>query len=494
MPPTISLHASPPDHRIFCNRTLNLRQVRAIGYDMDYTLIHYRTEVWEGHAYSFAQSRLAARGWPVQDLRFAPELMIRGLIIDTQLGHILKVNSFGYVKQAYHGTAPMPLEAQRHVYARMVISLSDSRFVFLNTLFSLSEACLYAQLVDLLDAGALPGGIGYQDLYREVRMGISEAHVEGSLKAQILASPEHFVELDPEVPLALLDQHHAGKKMLLITNSGWSYTRPIMDYAFNRFMPQGMVWQDLFHIVIVAAQKPHFFAGRAPIFEVVSDDGLLRPVTAQGVGALKEGAIYQGGDATWVETTLGLEGDQILYVGDHLYGDVNVSKQLLRWRTALVVRDIEVDLAANSAFASQQRELAVLMDKKQALEVQLSALRLMAQRRKFDYGAPEPASPDLPKDMGRVRQAMMRLDNTIKPLAEAASQLGNAAWGPLMRAGNDKSHLARQVERYADIYMSRVANFASVTPFGYLRSMRGSLPHDLTIGPSVESSRDEIER
>ena len=57
-----------------------------------------------------------------------------------------------------------------------------------------------------------------------------------------------------------------------------------------------------------------------------------------------------------------------------------------------------------------------------------------------------------------------------------------------MRAGNDKSHLARQVERYADIYMSRVANFLDVTPYGYLRSMRGSLPHDLTVGPSVEGT------
>ena len=51
-------------------------------------------------------------------------------------------------------------------------------------------------------------------------------------------------------------------------------------------------------------------------------------------------------------------------------------------------------------------------------------------------------------------------------------------WGPLMRAGNDKSHLARQVERYADVYTSRVSNLLYATPFVYLRSPRGSLPHD----------------
>src|SRR5690606_28552637 len=36
---------------MFANRTLNLRSVAAIGYDMDYTLIHYRTEEWEGVAF-----------------------------------------------------------------------------------------------------------------------------------------------------------------------------------------------------------------------------------------------------------------------------------------------------------------------------------------------------------------------------------------------------------------------------------------------------------
>jgi len=55
---------------------------------------------------------------------------------------------------------------------------------------------------------------------------------------------------------------------------------------------------------------------------------------------------------------------------------------------------------------------------------------------------------------------------------------GNETWGPLMRAGVDKSLFARQVEKYADVYTSRVSNFAHATPYGYLRAARGSLPHD----------------
>ena len=61
-----------------------------------------------------------------------------------------------------------------------------------------------------------------------------------------------------------------------------------------------------------------------------------------------------GGNAAQVERALGLSGDQILYVGDHLFADVHVSKALLRWRTALILReddDVElVKMAVTPAF------------------------------------------------------------------------------------------------------------------------------------------------
>lgn len=467
---------APPQHRrIFCNRTLNLRQVRAIGYDMDYTLIHYRVDEWERKAFEYARHKLLAQGWPVQDLSFDPNLMVRGLILDTQLGNILKVNSFGYVKQAFHGTRPLDFEAQRELYARTVISLSERHYVFLNTLFSLSEACLYAQLVDLLDAQKLPSVLGYADIYRRVRESLDQAHLEGQLKAEIMADPDRFVELDADTVLALLDQRHAGKKLVLITNSDWLYTRSIMSYAFNRYLPTGMTWRDLFHLAIVAARKPDFFSARAPLFDVVSEDGLLRP----NIDGVKEGGVYWGGDATVVEESLGLNGDQILYVGDHIYGDVNVSKTLLRWRTALVVRELEADILAYEAFAQGQQELQTLMSEKEGLEFQMSQLRLQIQRRKGGYAGPVATSEGrLHEAIAELRTTVVGLDEQIKPLAEAASRINNAHWGLLMRAGNDKSHLARQVERYADIYMSRVSNFLAHTPYGYLRSLRGSLPHD----------------
>jgi len=476
--PTVPFEEPPPERGIFCNRTLNLRAIRAIGYDMDYTLIHYRIEEWERRAYEYLRSKLAGLGWPVQDLEFDPGLVIRGLIIDVERGNALKANRFGYVKRATHGTREMPFDVQRELYGRDVVDLADERYAFLNTLFSLSEACMYAQLVDRLDEGALPGVMGYGDLYRQVRTSIDEAHMEGQLKADIIADPDRFVEPDPELPLTLLDQLHAGKKLLLITNSEWQYTREMMRYAFDPFLPKGTSWRDLFDLVIVSARKPGFFSERSPVFRVVSDEGLLEPVPM----GIRESGLYLGGDARMVEDYLGVSGDEILYVGDHIYTDVHVSKSVLRWRTAVVIRELEADLRAEADFAAASARLAELMTRKEALELDQARIRLRIQRRRQRYGPEAKAERGAPRALERELNAvwdrLKALDEEIAPLARAAAKINNPRWGQLMRAGNDKSHLARQVERYADVYTSRVSNFLFQTPFVYLRSPRGSLPHD----------------
>ena len=461
-----------PQRRIYANRTLNLRDIGAIGFDMDYTLVHYDVQAWEGAAFSAAKAILLEDGLAVQDLHFDHTAFSRGLVLDLECGNVVKANRFGYPKRASHGTKMLAWREQRELYARTFVDLRDKRWVFLNTLFSLSEASLFAQLVDRLDRNELAGVTSYEDAFAHVSRALFRVHTEGHIKEAVIANPSAFIAPDSETPLALLDLRHAGKKLALITNSNWRYTRAIMEHTFDPYL-SGASWRSLFDVVIVAARKPTFFTREDPVYRIVdSDEGLLKEHT----GPLQPTEAYHGGNASMVEAAFGLSGQSILYVGDHVFADVNVSKKLLRWRTGLVVRELEQDLQDASA---RTGEINTLMVQKCAIEHHMSVIRLKLQRLNKAYGPQPTESADtLTAQLATYREEIEALDNQISPLVANQSTFGNDRWGSLFRAGKDKSHLARQVERYADFYTSRVSNLMWATPHAYLRSERGSLPHD----------------
>lgn len=456
----------PPERGVFVNRTLNMRTVEAVGYDMDYTLIHYKVDEWETAAFEEARSVLANRKWPVADLQFDPDQFTIGLVFDLKLGNLVKATRFGYVVRAQHGTTMLAFDEQRRMYRDDMVELSDSRFEFMNTLFELSRASLFCQLVEIHDTTPLPGVVTYADLYAAIDDALGEAHMAGLLKAKIVADPDRFVDIDPFVVQTLLDQRAAGKQLALITNSEWAYTSKMMDYAFERFCPGSLSWRDCFDLVIVSANKPRFFSATEPIYRIVDEEqSLLVPHT----GRLVQGDIYFGGNARLVEEALGISGGTPLYVGDHLFGDVHVTKDVLHWRTALITAALEAEIAAAADFAEDERLLVELMAEKIDIDRVQAQLRLAALHDKSKASQSE---------LSEVTQRAIEIDKQIAPLARQASELGNATWGPLMRAGNDKSLYARQVERYADVYTSRVSNLRHETPFAYMRAARGSLPHD----------------
>ncbi|KAK7328570.1 hypothetical protein VNO77_22682 [Canavalia gladiata] len=468
---------------IFCTRTLNLRSISAIGYDMDYTLIHYNVKAWEGRAYDYCMENLKNMGFPVDGLAFDPDLVIRGLIIDKERGNLVKADRFGYIKRVMHGTKMLSTRAVSEMYGRELVDLrQESRWVFLNTLFSVSEAVAYMQMVDKLDDEVIPSDLGsfdYKGLYKAVEKALFAAHIEGRLKSEIMSNPEQFVELDPELPLALLDQKEAGKKLLLITNSDYHYTDKMMHHSFNQFLPNDMGWRDLFVIVIVSANKPDFFQMSHPMYEVVTDEGLMHPCFKAQTGGL-----YSGGSAQMVENSLNIHGDEILYVGDHIYTDVSQSKVHLRWRTALICRELEEEYNALIRSQNRRQSLVELINQKEVIGDLFNQLRLALQRRNKGCPAQTIAASNmddenLTESMKKLLIVMQRLDEKISPMLEADGELFNKRWGYLSRAGLwDKSHLMRQIEKYADIYTSRVSNFLYYTPFMYFRSQEQSLAHD----------------
>lgn len=469
---------SPPERRIFCNRTLNFNSIKAVGYDLDYTLVHYNVEVWEQLAFSFAKDGLLGQGWPVGDLTLDLSSVCRGLVIDLALGNLLKVNRFGYVKAAQHGRRRLDFSEMKSAYLKTLVDLSQDRYILIETLFGISEACAFFQLVDLFDENKLcdTGARTYADIHAALRKSLDRAHMDGLMKAEIMADPGKFVQLDPDVTRALQDQRAAGKKVMLITNSEWEYANAMLTHALNPYMPAGETWRDLFDLTVVEAHKPDFFTSRAPIYELVSEDGLFRPVK----GPLKQGGVYVGGNVAVVEAFLCVSGDSVLYVGDHIFSDVIISKTSQEWRTAMIVREIEDEVKIEAETHHLQVQLAAKMKEKEALESERAQCKVLLQRLSKGYGDRQGAKiGELRRRIEEIRDQLDSMDSDIAPLAIQAGRGVNEAWGFLMRTGNDKSLLTRQVEKYADIYTSRVSNFYYATPFIYLRSPRAVLAHDV---------------
>ncbi|MGD8520300.1 MAG: 5'-nucleotidase domain-containing protein, partial [Desulfobacterales bacterium] len=179
----------PIERNIFTNRTLNMSSIQAIGYDMDYTLIHYDVKQWERTMYEYLKRKLLELGWPVESLEYVPEMIIRGLVLDKKFGNIVKPNRFGYVKRAFHGTQPLDFGSMRKVYSRTTVDIREDRWLLLTTLFDIPVACMYSQLVDKLDRDEVPEVMGYADLAERIIGNLDAAYAEGMLKKKNTQGP-----------------------------------------------------------------------------------------------------------------------------------------------------------------------------------------------------------------------------------------------------------------------------------------------------------------
>ena len=170
--------------------------------------------------------------------------------------------------------------------------------------------------------------------------------------------------------LAAIEAEH-GVRVLYACESGsrgWGFASPDSDYDVRFLYVQPVDWY-----LKVSPQRDVI---ELPISSVLDINGWeLR----KALGLLKKG------NATLIEEYLGLSGSEILYVGDHLYTDVRVSKDVRRWRSGLIVRELEAEIADVNAHRDEQVRLDALMIEKSALEHDQAQIRLAAQRQLKKY-------------------------------------------------------------------------------------------------------------
>ncbi len=472
--------------RIFVNRSLNMSSIKAIGFDMDHTLATYNSINFETLAFKVTLDKFIKAGYPKElaKLKFDVNSVIRGLLVDRERGNLLKVDCYKYVKHAYHGKRQLKKDERHKLYNSQ--SYKADTFLSVDTFFALSEVHLFAEIVDFMSKN--PGRIkkDFREVYADLRKFIDLSHQDGSIKNEVLRNPAKFIDRDPQLPKALSRMIEGGKSLFLLTNSNYEYTNMVMTYLLQHADSPYQRWQDYFDTIIVSAGKPDFFVGKKTFVEIDPK----KSDTRKHKGALRRGAIYSGGNAESLQALTGFRGDEILYVGDHVYGDIITSKDRLNWRTMLVVPELTKELPLiekNTHVVHEierlQLEREVLDEKLQILRNRLSAANDQLQLAHSDNKIKRVKilAREVDKLSGKLQdkdKTLQALDEQIRRLIKEREQAIHPVWGELMKVGMEKSRFAQQVEQYACLYTGTVTNIRFYSPFKRFTSNRDLLPHD----------------
>jgi HAD superfamily 5'-nucleotidase-like hydrolase len=474
----------PRERRVFTNRNLKMSQVQWVGFDMDYTLAIYDQQMMDDLQVRATVEKLIKRGYPefIRDIGPPRDFPVRGLIIDKRFGHILKMDRYKFVHKGFHGLRELTKEEIKELYLHKKIRPATPRYHWIDTLYALSEVACYAALVDAMDKRGL--SIDYARAFTDIRECIDEAHRDGTILDTVSADLPRYIRRDASLAPTLHKFRSAGKKLFLLTNSRWSYTDKMMTYLLGGAMSEYPSWKNFFDVVICAAQKPAFFQDRRPL--LLREGEMLRQATFP----LERGKVYEGGNLHDFERALGVPGDEVLYVGDHIYGDILRSKKDSAWRTAMIIQELEQETMAHDQCAEDYARLDELESKRERTEDDLRfyQTRVKELTRHIDNAQKGNGTSvaEQEAERQRVKRAIERIRGIIREIdaeTHAIDRRSNGRFhpyfGPLLKQGNEQSSFGKQVEEYACVYTSRVSNFLSYSPQQYFRSPRDVMAHEI---------------
>jgi 5'-nucleotidase len=477
----------PRNERIYANRSLRLDQVEMVGFDMDYTLALYKqARMEELSIRATLQKLITGKGYPdaIRHLTYDPSLAIRGLVIDMQLGNVFKPDRYGSPGRVMHGRKVVKREEVVELYQRDRMRLGDPRYAWIDTLFALPEAVLYQNLVEFFDAhpNLRPP---YGQLWRDIRECIDLAHRDGSIKHLVAADLKEFITRDPALAETLHRFRSSGKRLFLLTNSEWAYTDPVMTYLLDGVLPAYPSWRNFFDVIVVSAAKPAFFTEDRPFVEL---DPAGTPLSRKPDPTFVRGRVYAGGNVKEFEDRVRARGTEVLYIGDHIYGDMLRPRKSSAWLTAMVLQELEDEVKVHDRVRPDLQRLDDLERQLRHLDAEIADKQLVLrslQRRDNPDGENNLVDADLVTAKRLAKEALDELRAELRATMDEHGQLEltldrayNPHWGPLFREGYEISKFGEQVESYACVYTSRVSNFRFYSPSRHFRGPRDRMPHE----------------
>ena len=215
------------------------------------------------------------------------------------------------------------------------------------------------------------------------------------------------------------------------------------------------------------------------LFRVNMEDGSLKntdgvfEIEALGPNGaeefLKMGKVFQGGNWQHLQKMLETQsGDEILYVGDHLYSDVLRSKRTLGWRSMFIMPELEEEIKVFSETLPQRKQISSLRKLRDELEMKAENVR-----RTEDLDDPETQ-----KVLSELQDDDDTIKMTLKNIVAAWHASFHPIWGAMFNAGYQDSRFAFYVENYACLYSSRASNMGLASTKRNFRTKMETIAHD----------------
>lgn len=310
-------------------------------------------------------------------------------------------------------------------------------------------------------------------MFQDVREGINHIHRNQLLHKKIVQSIDDYLlpikdDSSSTQPSSIYIKEFltrlskSGKKVFLITNS---------PYWFVNFGMQslcGMDWTNLFDLIICNARKPDFFTSKSKTFRKFN----MRTASKswENVRSFKKGEVYYEGNLFEMLEHTGWIRNEVLYFGDHIYGDLAEPFLKHGWRTGAILHEVEQEVTVSNQKVNQRNVLW------------LNTLEKLIEKTMFLHD--KPSDKDELSDTSSFSNLSAYELRTI--WLEERAQLKNANkiafnpfFGSVFRSYNNPSFFSRRLSRFADIYTSNVTNLLQYPMDHQFIPRRVDLAHEI---------------
>ncbi|KAJ2396280.1 hypothetical protein GGI23_003976 [Coemansia sp. RSA 2559] len=285
-----------------------------------------------------------------------------------------------------------------------------------------------------------------------------------------------YLNRAPELLDILQALKKEGKRLFLLTNSGYDYINIGLTYMFST-----SDWRDLFDVVIVRARKPGWYLSHRP-FRLVptaaGSKGFRRQPWAP-VDCFEDGQVYSGGNHMSFTSITGYSDRSVMYFGDHIYSDLRDPTIQRGWLTGAIVSELKYELSVLRQ--SEYRQTVTYM---QLIEKILKSSQQETRNPRYTHlPVEEKEAFRQLLDAGRMERRRMRWK---------LRDFFNPNFGSVFRTEKNPTLFATKIKSFANVYTADLSNLGAYPSDYIFYPKRMTQAHETRM-PEVDDLLDEIQ-